>query len=171
MVRSRTVWNFSVNIKIRQKIKLLAFSIAFFQILKMKLIIVVLFFLVWAFAGTEAVTHQCHTWFRNTCKYYGRAAESNLDSVIQDSLNHFQRECGGKQWSSFITLKSACSYWSIYSTFHPILFFSVLFHILNKSWLNIFAHNNVKRVKKLYLFSLTHFCLFRVWCRANQSFP
>lgn len=63
----------------------------------MKSIIVVLLVLVCAFAATDAVTHQCHTWFRNACKYYDRATEATLDSVIKDNLNHFQRECGGNQ--------------------------------------------------------------------------
>lgn len=63
----------------------------------LKSIIVILLFLACAFAGTEAITDQCRTWFKNTCNYYDGASRSNLDSVIKDSLNHFGWECGGDQ--------------------------------------------------------------------------
>lgn len=60
----------------------------------MKSIFVVLMLLACVFAATEAVSSQCQTWFKNTCKYYDGATNSNRNSVMQDALNHYQSECG-----------------------------------------------------------------------------
>lgn len=66
----------------------------------MKLLIVAVFFVACAFVTTEAVSNQCRTWFKNTCQYYDNAKggpPARLNSVMQDSVNHFKGECGADQ--------------------------------------------------------------------------
>lgn len=63
----------------------------------MKFLFVALFILACAFATSEAVSNQCQTWFKNTCQNYDSAKSgpaAQLNSAMQDAVNHFQGECG-----------------------------------------------------------------------------
>lgn len=102
-------------------------------------IIVVLFFLACFFAGGEAITDQCRTWFRNTCKYYDGATRGNLDSVIKDSLNHFEWECGGTQWLS----SSSSAFYELLATL-PLISLCIALNLLI-DWLTKFNKSNCEK--------------------------